>query len=469
MQSRVPTRLFPLLRLRSRFGVSAGAKIPIVPVEFSPPLNVVNRSPLHTEEVPKLVKGERRARTKRTATARNEHPGHQQVDRLGPQDDSQYMQAAGLAPEYGPRSAPPSKLDAFKSYLEERLGAGVWNARVLLRELRERNYTGSYTILTDWLRPQRSAARIVAVRRFETAPGKQAQVDWGHLGTLEMAGQEQKLHCFTFTLGYSRKMVAEAALDQKLGTLLRLHEAAFQEIGGVPEEILYDRMKTVWLGTDERGEIVWHPVFLDFARYWGFTPRLCRPYRAQTKGKVEAGVKYVRRNFLCGLQGREPDSLSDLNAQMREWIWGVANQRVHGTTHEQVLVRWDVELFSLQPLAGQPPYPYVDGELRKVARDAYVDWQGSRYSVPWQYAGQEVWVQEIAGEVDIRTGRERIAMHGKARRKHSVLTFPPHHQGIPLGARRAEGKILIHLRQSAPEVEKRSLAAYERVANGGGR
>jgi len=108
----------------------------------------------------------------------------------------------------------------------------VWNARVLLRELRERNYAGGYTILTDWLRPQRSAARVVAVRRFETAPGKQAQVDWGHLGTLEMAGQEQKLHGFTFTLGYSRRMVAEAALDQKLGTLLRLHEAAFQ-LGGL--------------------------------------------------------------------------------------------------------------------------------------------------------------------------------------------------------------------------------------------
>jgi len=164
------------------------------------------------------------------------------------------------------------------------------------------------------------------------------------------------------------------------------------------------------------------------------------------------------------LQGREPGSLSDLNAQLREWIYGVANQRVHGTTHEQVTVRWDVEQFSLQSLAGQPPYPYVDGELRKVARDAYVDWQGSRYSVPWQYAGQDVWVREIAGEVDIRTGRERIAMHGKSQRKHSVLTFPPHHQGIPLGARRAEGKILIHLRQGAPEVEKRSLAAYERVA-----
>ena len=185
--------------------VSASAKIPKVPVEFSPPLDVVDQNPLHTEEVLRLVKGDRKTIRK-------------------------YVQAAGLAPEYGPRPVQPSKLDAFKPYLEERLRAGVWNGRVLLRDLRERNYTGSYTLLTNWLRPQRSAARVVAVRRFETAPGKQAQVDWGHLGTLEMAGQEQKLHGFTFTLGYSRRMVAEAALDQKLGTLLRLHEAAFNRL-----------------------------------------------------------------------------------------------------------------------------------------------------------------------------------------------------------------------------------------------
>src|ERR1700732_604196 len=100
-----------------------------------------------------------------------------------------YMQAAGLAPEYGPRSAPPSKLDAFKPYLEERMRSGVWNARVLLRELRERNYTGSYTLLTDWLRPQRKEAQSVAVRRFETPPGKQAQVDWGHLGSITEGGE----------------------------------------------------------------------------------------------------------------------------------------------------------------------------------------------------------------------------------------------------------------------------------------
>src|ERR1700689_1654605 len=371
-------------------------------------------------------------------------------------------------PVYGPRPAPVSKLEPFKPYLKDRLQAGVWNARVLLRELRERNYSGGYSILTDWLQPQRKEALSVAVRRFETPPGKQAQVDWGHLGSITEDGEACMLWAFTITLGYSRRMMAEAATDQKLGTLLRMHEAAFHEWGAVPEEILYDRMRTIWTGTDERGEIVWNAVFLDFARYWGFTPRLCRPYRAQTKGKVESGVKYVRRNFLCGLQGREPANLSDLNAQLREWIWSVANQRVHGTTHEQVAVRWDVEQFSLQSLAGKPPYPHVDGELRKVARDAYVDWQGRRYSVPWQYAGKEVWVREQDGEVEVRYSAERIARHAPAQRRHQVVTQSEHHQGIPLGSP-STGKTLVHIQQGAPVVEQRPLAAYETLGMGGAR
>lgn len=158
------------------------------------------------------------------------------------------------------------------------MNAGVWNARDLLRELRERGYDRSYTLLTDWMRPQRESAQTVAVRRFETPGGKQAQVDWGHLGSVDIDGQERKLWGFSFTLGYGRSMMAEAAVGQRLGTLLRMHEEAFRQLGGVLEEILYDHTKTVWLETDERGEIVWNPVFLDFARYWGFTPRLCRSY-----------------------------------------------------------------------------------------------------------------------------------------------------------------------------------------------
>ncbi len=375
-----------------------------------------------------------------------------------------YILSPEARPVYGPRPEAASKLEPFKPYLKERLGAGVWNAQVLLRELRERSYAGGYTILTDWLRPQRESSRVVAVRRYETVPGQQAQVDWGHLGSLE----GHALWGFTMTLGYSRMLMAQAATDQKLGTLLRMHEAAFQQWGGVPEEILYDRMKTVWTGTDERGEIVWNAIFLDFARYWGFAPRLCRPYRAQTKGKVESGVKYIRRNFLCGLQGREPGSLADLNAELRRWIVEVANRRVHGTTREQVLLRWDEDQFALQPVQGRLSYPYADDEQRKVARDAYVSWQSSRYSVPWKYVGKEVWVRERGRDVEVRYGAERIAVHAQAVRRHQVVTVREHHEGIPLGNGQ-QGKTLIHIRQSAPVVEHRPLEAYESLAAGGER
>jgi transposase len=377
-----------------------------------------------------------------------------------------YLLKPAGRPVYAPRPAAVSKLEPFKPYLKERLQAGVWNAQVLLRELRQRYYTGSYTILTDWLRPQRKAAGVVAVRRFETPPGRQAQVDWGHLGSLTEDGQQRRLWGFTITLGYSRVLMAEAATDQTLGTVLRMHETAFQQWGCVPEEILYDRMKTVWNGTDERGEIVWNTVFLDFARYWGFKPRLCRPYRAQTKGKVESGVKYVRRNFLCGLQGREPATLADLNAELRRWTAEVANQRIHGTTREQVAARWEEDRLAMQSINGRASYPCVCDEERKVASDAYVSWQGSRYSVPWIYAGREVWVREHGHQVEVRCGAEMIARHVPSQRRHQVVTLTEHHTGIPLGSS-PSGKTLIHLQQGAPVVETRSLAAYESLAAAG--
>jgi len=379
---------------------------------------------------------------------------------------NRYLAEPSSRPVYGPRAPSPGKLEPFKTYLKERLGAGVWNAAVLLRELRERNYTGGYTILKDWLHPQRRQAESLAVQRFETSPGKQAQADWGHLGTLSDEDGERKLWGFTMTLGYSRRLFAAAATDQKLGTLLRMHEAAFYEWGVVPDEILYDRMKTVWTGVDERGEIVWNAIFLDFARYWGFTPRLCRPYRAQTKGKVESGVKYVRRNFLCGLQGREPAGLIDLNGQLRWWLAEVANRRVHGTTHEQVMIRWEADRAAMHPVNGRQPYPYLDDEQRKVARDAYVSWKGSRYSVPWHYAGKEVWVRDHGPSVEIRYSAERIAVHAPATTRHQVVTLRHHHVGIPAGNRQS-AKTLIHIAQSAPVVEHRPLAAYEAVACGG--
>jgi hypothetical protein len=104
-----------------------------------------------------------------------------------------------------------------------------------------------------------------------------------------------------------------------------------------------------------------------------------------------------------------------------------------------------------------------------VARDAYVSWQASRYSVPWQYVGKEVWVRERGIDVEVHYGGQRIAVHARAERRHQIITHRPHHQGIPLGSERSGGKILIQMRETAPSVEVRPLAAYESVAMGGAR
>lgn len=370
-----------------------------------------------------------------------------------------YLASAAPVPVYGPRAPRASKLDPFKPYIDQRLQAGVWNAEVLLRELRQQGYTGGYTLVKDYLQPKRRASREVAVRRFETPPGHQAQLDWGELGHLECNGGRQVLYGLVCTLGCSRAMFAEVATDQTLGTLLSLHEAAFAALGGVPREILYDRMKTVILGVDERGEIRWHPVFLDFARYWGFTPRLCRAYRPQTKGKVESGIKYVRRNFLCG---RTATSLADLQQQLRVWTAEVANRRIHGTTHRIVREAWQEERPQLQATGGRLPFPYGPELVRRVGRDAYVSYRSNRYSVPWTAAGQEVTLREVGGQLEIRQHGERLAAHALSLGKHEVLTVPAHHVGLPSPEReRPGGKARITITLGGPEVEVRSLSVYE--------
>lgn len=376
-----------------------------------------------------------------------------------------YLSQTSAKPQYGPRPKRGGKLEAFQPYIEERLAAGVWNAVVLLAEIKARGYAGEYTVLKDYLRPLRRQARAVAVRRFETPPGHQAQLDWGDLGHLETAGGRKTLYGFVFTLGHSRALFADIATDTKIATLLRLHEAAFAELGGVPREILYDRMKTVVLGADERGETRWNPQFLDFAKRAGFTPRVCRAYRPQTKGKVESGVGYLRKNFLCG---REASGLPDLRSQLRTWLWQVANQRVHGTTHQRIFTAWQKEKPYLSPLAGRGALVFAADEKRKVSRDAFVSFQGNRYSVPWRVAGQEVLAQESEGQLLLHRGGERLAVHllcpPGARQ---TVTVAAHHEGIPLGLAERGGKarILIAARdEDLPVVEVRSLLAYEWAA-----
>ena len=366
-----------------------------------------------------------------------------------------------VTPEYASRKPRPSIMAGWHEVIDRELKAGTWNGVVLLRKLKEKGFKGSYGALKNYLTPLRKEAARVACRRFETPPGQQAQVDWGTLGYIEREEGRKSVSGFVFTLGSSRGMFAAAARDQTLPTLIRMHEEAFMYLGGVPREILYDNMKTVAEGRTDRDEIRWNETFKDFADYWGFEPRLCRPRRPQTKGKVESGVGYIRKNFLCGTTARTPEELDN---ELRRWVAEVANQRVHGTTHRKVSEALEEERRYLLPLNGRPPYPFVSQEVRRVAIDAYVCFKTNRYSVPWQTAGKEVKVRLSGLEIRIERDGERVASHPLCTGRNQTITQPGHLVGMPYGPGNGKRKIQVALVEQAPEVEVRDLATYEAFA-----
>src|SRR3954469_21251624 len=200
--------------------------------------------------------------------------------------------ARGLEPPaYGPGEPRATQLQAFEPYLRQRLGAfPQLTGRRLHRELRELGYTGGYTILTDLLREIRPSEPSPFEVRFETPAGRQAQVDFAHFRTVftDEPGVERIIWLFSMVLGHSRMLWGRFVLHQDLQTLLRCHTAAFEALGGVPEQILYDRMRTVFNREDpESSHIVYNRPLLAFARHYGYLPKACKAYRAKTKGKVE--------------------------------------------------------------------------------------------------------------------------------------------------------------------------------------
>lgn len=353
-------------------------------------------------------------------------------------------------------------------YLEQLTQRGPevgWNAVVLHRELQGLGFTGGVQQVRRAIRPWRAEARWAALAtvRYETGPGEQAQVDFGQLHVW-IGEQRERVHLFVMTLGYSRRLWVRAYPHERLSALLDGHERAFRHFGGVPLTCLYDNPRTLVLGRRER-DVQWHAVFQDFVRYYGVTPRACQPYRARTKGKVESGVKYVKRNALAG---RRFASWDALNAWLEEWMATVADQRIHGTTHERPIERFTRE--TLTPLGTRVPYRYERERVRRVPTDALVAIGAARYSVPVQYVGTTVTVQETATHYEIFQGAVCIARHAKAPR-HTVVMDRTHYQGLfrpgapPPSASPPRWDPAY---QPVGEVMVRDLARYAAVAEAGG-
>ena len=251
----------------------------------------------------------------------------------------------------------PTKLALYEAYLRARQESAkpLWiPATVLMREIAERGYLGGKTQLRTFLRTLKPKSAPDPVVRFETAPGEQLQVDW-----VEFRKGTNPLHAFCATLGFSRASYVEFVSDMKVQTLVACHERAFKAFGGVPKRVLYDNMKTVVLERDSHGEGQhrYHAGFLDYAKHCGFVIKLCRPYRAKTKGKVERFNGYLRRSFYVPLASRLKQAGLKLDAvtaniEVACWLEKIANERMHGTTGVQPSARLRQERPCLQALPG---------------------------------------------------------------------------------------------------------------------
>ncbi len=247
-----------------------------------------------------------------------------------------YLKQNISSPEYSNRTKKGSKLDEFKPYLHSRIAqanpvhlSGV----VLLREIHELGYSGSLSLLRQYLLQYRGQPESPSVIRFETPAGKQMQVDWG-----QMRGGQSPLHAFVAVLGYSRALFVVITDNMRYETLEYCHRLAFDYFQGIPQEVWYDNMKTVVVERNAFGEGQHKLVssFYQFSKSMGFLPKLCRPYRPQTKGKVERMVRYVRDSFYRPLATQ----LSALNLtldsetanrKLAHWLDNIANQRIHDT------------------------------------------------------------------------------------------------------------------------------------------
>jgi transposase len=262
-------------------------------------------------------------------------------------------------------SARASKLDPFKGYLQARVTAAAPNwipASVLFDEIKARGYEGGISILRDHMASLKPQAKPDPLVRFETPPGQQMQVDWGafRLGP-------GRLSAFVATLGFSRHTFGTFVGDERFDTLMRCHEQAFDAFGGVPQEVLYDNMRTVVQDRNAYGKGLhrFHPGLKDVAHHYGFIPRLCLPYRAKTKGKVERFIGYLRRSFFVPVTSRyrqlgAPLDRDTLNTELQLWLDRTANARLHGTTGLIPAEQLVTERASLQVL----PPRYLSGSTR---------------------------------------------------------------------------------------------------------
>ena len=362
-----------------------------------------------------------------------------------------YLERGLEPPAYTPREPGPRLIEAFEAYLRERVAAyPELSGKRLLREIRELGYTGGYTAVTDFLRDVRPPRRAQFERRFETPPGRQAQVDFAEFKVEfdDEPGVVRKVWLFTMVLGHSRWLWGRFCAGQDLQTVLRCHIDAFAAMAGAPSELLYDRMKTAVIGEGPDGVVSYNSSLVALLNHYGAAPRACRPYRAKTKGKVERPYRYVRQDFFLARRFR---NLDDLNAQFDQWRSEIANARVHATTGRVVAEHFAEER---PALIAHPAFAYsaVLTVERRVSHEGMVSVGGNLYSVPDATRKRVVEVQSHPKEVRIFEDGVLIAAHPLLEGRNRRRIDPAHRKAPP--PRPPEPR--------APDI-RRPLAFYDAV------
>ena len=370
-----------------------------------------------------------------------------------------------IPPSTQKRSKKPSKLDEHREYIIDRLKEFPLSASRIYREIQDRGFTGKYTIVKDYVHEVRPNIGVPAIYRYETKPGVQGQVDWAECGYIDIDAEKRKLYCFTMVLGYSRMRYAEFTLRIDVHTLMQCHINAFEYFGGYPQELLYDNItQIVKKRAAKSSESTWNSQFQDFFEYYGFIPRLCRPYRPQTKGKIERTVGFVKKDFFIG--GRFT-SFTDLNSQLKKWLSRV-NSIPNGSTHEIPTERYKQE--SLQQLGNVPPYNNRREESRKISKDSFISYLGNLYSVPYRYAGMTARLQISDSTFKIIIGSEEVCTHEIQHGHGKVVHVKEHFKGLLSEVLKQNCSLRDHnpsiLKFVGTDVEHRPLSVYDQLGLG---
>jgi transposase len=354
--------------------------------------------------------------------------------------------------------------DGLDDWLRERFFRHGGNADVVRQELASEHgiVIGLRSVelrVQRWRRELKAQMR--ATVRFETAPGQQMQIDFGDT-RVWIGGERVRVHLFVATLGYSRRLHIRPSLRERQADWFEGMEGAFLRFGGVPAEVLFDNAKALVEHHDAATrEVRFNGRLHAFARYWGFTPRACAPYRARTKGKDERGVGYVKKNAIAG---RCFESWAALEAHLDRWTREIADQRVHGTTGVAPAERFASEAGALRPLGGRAPFGQLRDLVRKVQADCAIDLDTNSYSVPWRLIGESVQVVVLGGRVIVRHAGEVVADHALCRGRRQRIVERAHLTGV-VGAAGPVRSASADL--DPPPALLRPLAEYEALVGGG--